>query len=83
MGKINKSFKLFTDNKDNRNILFFKKEDSIYSSDLFIQGTSNDDILPKNKVVNYIDENFTLQDDFINLIKKINFNIKKIIIFQF
>ena len=75
--KINKSFKLFTDNKDNRNIFFFKKEDTIYSSDLFIQGTSNDDILPKNKVVNYIDENFTLQDDFINLIKKINFNIKK------
>lgn len=75
--KINKSFQSFADNKDDINIFFFKKEDSIYSSDFFIQGASNDDILPKSKVVNYIDENYTLQDDFINLIEKINFNIKE------
>ena len=52
--KINKSFESFSGNNENRKIFFFKKEDSIYSSDLFIQGTSNDDILPNILFVNAV-----------------------------
>ena len=75
--QINKSFTNFTDDIHENKIIFFKMDNPNYPSDLFIQGTSNDDILPKIKYVKYKNENYTLQDDFLKLIEKINFHFKK------
>lgn len=74
--QINQSFINFTNNTHKNKIIFYKMDDSNYPSDLFIQGTSNDDILPENKYLKYVDENYTLQDDFLKLIKNINFHYK-------